>query len=113
MTFVGVARIAPSPSRAPNDHGHVSEPFRMFVFEECLSQLGHVVLPVGLQGPDEFSRPPSHEDVVGRPVSDERLGLVELAVRWALASEAEEELAGAGELAIGARQEHGAQAMVP
>ena len=72
-----------------------------------------MVLAVGLQGAHELPRPPSHEDVVGGTVSDERLGLVELAVRGPPASEAEEELARAGELAIRAREEHGLQAVVP
>ena len=109
MAFVGV----PIPAAASDDDGHVSQPLRVLIFEKSLSQFGHVVLAVRLQGPHELSCPSSHQDVIGSAVSDERLGLIELAVRGAPAGETEEELARAGELAIRAREEHGLQAVVP
>ena len=103
----------PVPAAAPDDHGHVSQPLCVFVLEEGLAQFGHMVLAVGLQGPHELSSAASRHDVVVRPVSNERLGLVELAVRRAPAGDAAIELPGSGQLAVGSSQEHGLQAVVP
>ena len=109
MTLVG----RPVPTAASDDHGHVSEPLRVLVPEKSLSQFGHVVLSVGLQGPHDLSSATSRHDVVVRSVPNERLGLVELAVRRAPAGDAVIELPSSGQLTVGSSQEHGLQAVVP
>ena len=98
----------------PNDHGHMGQPLGVFVLEEGLSQLGDMVLAVGLQAPhQQLAGAAPRQDVIVRPVPNERLGLVELAVRRAPPGDAVVELPGAGQLPVGAGQQHGLQAVVP
>ena len=60
MALVGGAVPAP----APDDHGHMGQPFRKFVLEEGLPQFSDVVLAVGLEGPHELSGTTPRQDVV-------------------------------------------------
>ena len=109
MALVG----RPVPAAAPDDHGHMSQPFRKFVLEEGLSQFSHTVLAVGLEGPHELTRAPPRQDVVVGAVPNQGLALVELAARRAPAGDAVVELPGPGQLAVRAGQKRGLKASAP
>ena len=109
MTLVG----RPVPAAAPDDHGHMSQPFRKFVFEKCFPQFSDMVLAVGLEGPHELSHAPPRQDVVVGAVPNQGLALVELTARRASAGYAVVELPGPGQLAVRASQKRGLKAVAP
>ena len=112
QVIVSLVRVS-VPTPAPNNHGHVGQPFRVLVLKERFPQFGQTVLPVGLQGPHKLPRAPPRQDVIRGTVSNQRLALVELATGRAAAGDAVIELPGPGELTVRAGQEHGLQAVVP
>ena len=109
MALVGGA----VPAAAPDDHGHMGQPFRKFVLEEGLPQFSDVVLAVGLEGPHELTRAPPRQDVVVGAAPNQRLRFIELAAWGAPAGDAVVELPGPGQLTVRAGQQHGLQAVVP
>ena len=109
MALVGGAVPAP----APDDHGHMGQPLRKFVLEEGLPQFSDVVLAVGLEGPHELSGAAPRQDVIVGAVPNQRLRFIELAAGGAPAGDAVVELSGAGQLPVGAGQQHGLQAVIP
>ena len=85
----------------------MSQPLRKFVLEEGLSQLGDMVLAVGLEGPHQLSSTAPRQDVIVGAVPNERLRFIELAARRAPAGDAAVELPGPGQLTVRASQQHG------
>ena len=73
---LGALVPAVSP-HTPDDDGHVHHPIHPLVLEEVLSELGQLVVPVGLEAAEQlFGAPPEH-DVVGA-LTDEGLVAVVL-----------------------------------
>ena len=64
MAFVAVAGVAPPAASAPDDHRHMGKPLCVLVLEKSFPQLRDMVLPVGLESPDQLAPAAAHEYVV-------------------------------------------------
>ena len=62
MALVAVAGVAP-PS-APDDHRHMGKPLCVLVLEKRFPQFRDMVLPVGLESPDQLAPAAAQEYVV-------------------------------------------------
>ena len=55
MALVAVAGVAPPAASAPDDHRHMGKTLCVLVLEKCFPQLRVMVLPVGLESPDQLT----------------------------------------------------------
>ena len=64
MALVAVACVAPPAASAPDDHRHMGKPLCVLVLEKRFPQLRDMVLPVGLESPDQLAPAAAHEYVI-------------------------------------------------
>ena len=64
MALVAVACVAPPAASAPDDHRHMGKPLCVFVLEKRFPQFRDMVLPVGLERPDQLAPAAAHEYVI-------------------------------------------------
>ena len=64
MALVAVAGVAPPAASAPDDDRHMGKPLCVLVLEKRFPQLRDMVLPVGLESPDQLPPAAAHEYVI-------------------------------------------------